>query len=103
MAGSSVHRTLAIAILSGLLAGFVYAGVATAREYGKVFRTPRSAGDDATIDAMVAPIGLKSALELRTAVVHAGWPASEDVMLEASETSLSPQEVLQVYYAAGYL
>jgi hypothetical protein len=103
MAGTSAHRALAIAVVLGLLAGFVYAGVATFREYGKVFRAPPSSGGAATIDAMVAPIGLASALEMRTAVARAGWPSSEDVMLEPAGPSLSPQDMQQIYFAAGYL
>jgi hypothetical protein len=89
-------------ILALLLAGFLYSGRATAIRYYEILQSPPSTGPSATIDSHLKPARVLSG-ELRAAVLRAGWSTGDDILLLASASSLSVQELYQVYYSAGYL
>jgi hypothetical protein len=86
-----------------LLAGFAYSGVATVRLYRQLLLAPASAGTNASVDANLAIVHISSADELRARVAAARWPVNEDVALVTAESTLSKDEVVQLYFSASYL
>ncbi len=85
-----------------LAAGFVYSGVATVRGARDLFRVPAVSGDSFSIDAYLAPANLSSGAELRRAARCLG-PISGEIVLLADVPALSPHDLQQISYAAGYL
>ena len=98
-----VFGTVTRIILALLIAGFAYSGRATAIRYYELHQSPASIEPSATIDSYLKPARVSSGQALRDAVRRAGWSRQEDILLLASASSLSRQELYQVYYSAGYL
>src|SRR5688572_4726241 len=83
-----------------LCAGFLYAGVATARLYGQVF-APAQHRQASALDAYFAPMQVRAAA-LRDAVLAEKWPADANVLLVA-DGSLERQTTYQTYYSTSYV
>ena len=97
------RRAARLALMALVAGGFVYAGAATARRYCDIYRTPVERSTSASIDAHLAPAHIARADVLRHAVVEAGWPPGEDVVVLARASAFTRGELFQVFYAAGYL
>jgi hypothetical protein len=96
------RRTAAAVLLSGLAAGFLYAGIASARLYVELFARP-AASASASIDEQVAALKLSSA-EIRAAVRGAGWPEDADVSLTFDDRDdRIDLNRTQLHYALSYL
>ncbi|HUP40785.1 MAG TPA: hypothetical protein VM115_11740 [Vicinamibacterales bacterium] len=100
MRARSATRLTLIVLLAG---GFVYAGAATARRYRDIYRTPVPRSTSASIDAHLAPAHIAGADALRRAVIRAGWPPGEDVVVLARASTFTRAELYQVFHATGYL
>lgn len=86
-----------------LVTGFLYPGVATPRLYRELFRSPRSTGAAAAIDAYLAPLQIASADELRRAVARLNWSGDIDVSLVTDvPPTLSAQDIGQAHFAVSY-
>jgi len=103
--GSRVdHVSARQLLLVVLAAGFAYSAVSIGTLYRTVLAAGRASGPDATIDAMVRPLEVTTAEQIRLAVTRAGWPRDVDVSLvDGSDGSLSAGELAQARYALGYL
>ena len=89
-------------VTAALVAGFLYAGRATAVKYYEIFTAPVAARPSATLDLYLAPVDL-TADELRGHVSREGWTTREDVLVLAAASTISPQDLASVYYSVGYL
>lgn len=90
-------------ILAALVAGFLYAGRATAVRYYEIFREPAAGQPSASIDIHLEPAGLAGADDLRRAVAEAGWGPGEDILVLAASSAITRQDLYQLYYSTGYL
>ena len=86
-----------------LLAGFVYAGRATAVRYAEIFRDPVHPDPSASIDIHLKPTGIVGADHFRQAIDEAGWTSGEDVLVLAAASAITRQDLYQFYYSVGYL
>ncbi len=99
---AELRRAAAGVLLSGLAAGFVYAGIASARLYVELFARP-AASASASIDEQVAALKLSSG-EIRAAVRRAAWPEDADVSLTFDDRHDSADlNRTQLHYALSYL
>lgn len=90
-------------VMAMLLAGFVYAGRATAVRYAEIFQNPVDARPSASIDVHLEPTGISGADQFRQEIAEAGWTTEEDVLVLAAASAITRQDLYQFYYAAGYL
>ena len=96
------RRAAAAVLLSGLAAGFLYTGTASARLYVELFARP-AASASASIDEQVAMLELSSA-EIRAAVRRAAWPEDADVSLTFDDQyDTIDLNRTQLHYALSYL
>lgn len=98
-----VQRAVTKLIAALLLAGFVYAGRATAVRYVEIFQNPVDARPSASIDVHLEPTGIDGADQFRHEIAEAGWTTGEDVLVLAAASAITRQDLYQFYYAAGYL
>ena len=98
-----LQRALALAVLVMLPVGFSYSGLATARLYRQLLLEPTGTGRNASIDANLDAVHVPGDEALRAAVAATRWPMDEDVALVTTDSTLSRDQVVQLYFSASYL
>lgn len=90
-------------ILAALLAGFVYAGRATAIRCYEILKDPVAPEPAASIDLYLELADVDGAQALRRRVIEAGWMPNDDVLVLAAASAISRQDLYQLYYSTGYV
>jgi hypothetical protein len=96
------QRALAATIVAMLVVGFFYSGTATIRFYRATFAQPAGRGSNATIDNGLRVVNLNGK-ELRAAIERAGWLPDAAIVVLGAVSSVSAEDLTEVYYSASYL